>query len=263
METHQLTSWPDFRTLINEIRARFARSTVLFRGQADSDWPLKTTLERRTEKRFDVLSYLNTATSCVNELESFTGKRWNTLSYPELKKEIESVQDSMRVYLPCYDYLVYLRHHGFPSPLLDWTSSPFVAAYFAYRDHVDKEKATVYAFIETTGSGKSKQGGRPMISVQGPYVTTDARHFAQMAQYSIATEWCLDRNRHFFCPHEGVFGTTDGNQDVLIKIMIPRSDRLSALAELSDYNISEFTLFQTEDSLVRALAMSQFDLRAG
>jgi FRG domain len=34
--------------------------------------------------------------------------------------------------LPAYDLLIYTRHHGFPSPLLDWTRSAYIAAFFTF-----------------------------------------------------------------------------------------------------------------------------------
>jgi FRG domain len=278
MEIHNLTSWDDFRPLIHDIRQRYGTFTreledgspysrknqLLFRGEpeAGSESALKTTLERATAKRFDVLQYVQVVDSCVNELESFTGKQWNTKTYPELVEETKRIQDPMLVRLPNYPYLVYLRHHGFPSPLLDWTESPYIAAYFAFCDPVKADRAGIYVYIENPSGPKRMQGGDPMISVQGPYVSTHSRHFAQKAWYTVATEWSYERQEHSFCPHADVFCVPDRTQDVLIKITIPIVQRSHILRDLNDYNINHFTLFQSEDSLVKALAMRRFDMNA-
>lgn len=278
MEEHKLKSWEEFRPLIQEIRQRFGaiqrelpngtvydrKNNILFRGQFDGDWELETTLERKTRERYDVLRYIIDANYRINELESFTGNRWNIETTPELRESIKNTQDLMRVYLPpqCYEYLVYLRHHGFPSPFLDWTESPYIAAYFAFCDYVKSKNVAVFAYVETPVGFKLKKGGHPMITVLGPYATTHARHFAQKAWYTIATKWSSKDNKHYFYPHRNSLGTSSQEQDVLIKITIPARDRLIALRELSDYNINHFTLFQTEDALVKAMTMKQFDLAA-
>jgi len=155
MEIFDLDSWNDFRPLIERIRTEYGllrlsgkTNVVLFRGHGSSDWPLATTLERCTTEEFGVDSYMLKACGCSKELESLTGKKWDIPVFPELEKMIVEKQDSFRVYLPCYDYLVYLRHHGFPSPLLDWTTSPYIAAYFAFHDKPSSDRVAIYAFIE-------------------------------------------------------------------------------------------------------------------
>lgn len=275
METHDLGSWSDFAPLIQDIRNRYGaikrglpdgrsymkKNQILFRGQTNNQWDLETTLERKTPKRFDVCRYMNEALDCVNELESFTGKRWDTKPFPEVRHEIETAQDPMRVVLPCYEYLVYLRHHGFPSPLLDWTESPYIAAYFAYCEQSSADRVAVYAFVERPVGHKVKRGGDAMITVEGPYATTHARHFAQKAWYTIATVW--EKGHHFFCPHQRVFASTgisSDPQDVLVKITLPANERAAVLRGLNDYNINHFTLFQSEDALVKASAMRLFDM---
>jgi len=274
MHNLDLNSWAEFPNAIAEIRTEFGTRTVsipdkglvsldnqiLFRGHADSDWKLQTTLERTTDSPYSVQRYLQRADSCVNEVESVTGKTWELKPYPKIVEEIQTFQDSMRPHLPCYEYLVYLRHHGFPSPLLDWTTSPYIAAYFGFEQSRDSQRCAVFAFIETPEGGKSHRGGDCLIKTMGPYVTTHVRHFAQKAWYTIATQWDGETNTHTFCSHHAVTDRESSNQDVLIKITVPRSDRAIALKQLEDYNINHYTLFQSEDALVRALGLRVFDI---
>ncbi len=235
---------------------------MLYRGQTDCDWPLRTTLERTTDFSYTVEQYLERASSCVNEIESVTCRKWGLSPYPQIIEEIRSAQDFMRVHLPHYEYLVYLRQHGFPSPLLDWTTSPYIAAYFALEERNCGERCAVFVFIETPQGIKSGRGGDALIRTMGPYVTTHIRHFAQKAWYTTATRWDRKAKTHTFCSHHELPPVSSiVTQDVLVKVTIPRRDRVNALRQLEDYNINHYTLFQSEDSLIRAMGLRAFDLR--
>ena len=273
METRDIESWSLFPAAIKQIREEYGqRETALpdgttetrpvdivFRGQADAAWQLQSTLDRSSDREFSVTSYLERATSVQNAIESVSKRKWDLLSFPDIREEINKISDSLRVHLPCYEYLVYLRHLGFPSPLIDWTFSPYVAAYFAM-ESARSERTAVFAFIELPDGGKSKIAGKPQINYHGPYVTTHERHVAQKAVYTTATKWNSDRHQHYFCSHADGVEWKGNWQDVLIKITLPTSDRLLALRELEDFNINHYTLFQSEDSLVRWQGLRAFEL---
>jgi hypothetical protein len=264
MKTIELNSWNEYRSTIEEIREKYvgAIPKILFRGMANSKWKLETTLERKTKELFSVNRYIKYAYICVNEIESYTNRNWNLEDIDQIEKEIKEKQKQYRVFLPYYSYLIYLRHHCFPSPLLDWTESPFIAAYFAFFEKQANEMVSVYAYIEMPRGIKSGSSSFPSIHVQGPLVRAHTRHFNQKAWYTIATKYDYEENTHNFTNHEKVFESNEEEQDILIKINIPIKDRNKALRELSDYNINHFTLFQSEDALIKSLASKIFEINS-
>ncbi|MFA6244313.1 MAG: FRG domain-containing protein [Candidatus Hydrogenedentales bacterium] len=256
MEGCNLGSWSDFREKIANIREKYPERQILFRGQSDSSWELETTLERAANYSFSDESYLHLAGRYREEIESLTGKHWELTPLQDTKAERLPLLD---VTVPGYPYLVYLRHHDFPSPLLDWTESPYIAAYFAYCGEPNKKSSPefVSVFVYVEKPCNIKVSGPCNISVHGPAVVADARHFAQKAWYTVARKGMGTSAQ--FCPHEDVFrNKPNGDQDVLIKLNLPLGDRKRALRELEECNINHFTLFQSEDSLIRTMSMREF-----
>jgi len=280
MENIELNSWTEFESCINKIQSEYGthesksyeitqpttKNDILYRGQSDSEWKLKTTLERFSKQKWTLRSYSELLLRCVNQIESFTGTKWN-LDYRKLVKELdENFEEFFQIPTPKYEYefWTYLRHQGFPSPLLDWTYSPYIALFFAFAEQDSAEKASVYAYIETPSGAKSASSGKPQIVVKDPYVTTHKRHYLQQSWYTIAADTDLGKKDYVFVCHEGVFqakGNRKKDQDILIKINIPRNKRIEVLEYLDVFNINHFSLIQSEESLIRSLAFKEIEKR--
>jgi len=259
-------SWEQFEERIRElqdIRAATAEesslgvSHLLFRGQGDAGWNLETTLDRTDNGPWSFSKYFHLIAIAQPQIETFTNRRWEIEGLQELIKW-SSEYDNLWRKFPAYDYLVFLRHHGFPSPLLDWTRSPYVAAFFAFiKPHSDR--VVVYVYCEYVGSGKSSSSDAPRIVSFGPNVRSHARHFLQQSEYTIAAQFQGDE--WWYTPHERVFAASSLTQDCLWKLTLPKSERRKVLEVLDAHNLNAFSLFQTEEALLNTIAVRELELR--
>jgi hypothetical protein len=264
-----LQTWEEFELewrKLEEERARKLRETdayisdYLYRGQADSRWKLETTLERTVVEKVNLVEYFRLLSIAKSKVEVFTEKNWDIPTYDDYGDWLDNSRWLMQYGFKAYDFFVYMRHHGFPSPLLDWSESPYVAAFFAMNHPPkDAEYASIYAFCEHSGLGKGGWAEEPSITGLGPLVRAHKRHFLQQSQYTVCTAK-TGRKTHY-ASHEDVTAKNNPDQDLLWKFNLPVSERPKVLAALNKMNLNAFSLFGTEDSLMDAIAVREIVLR--
>jgi hypothetical protein len=131
-----------------------------------------------------------------------------------------------------YEFMAHLRHNTFPSPLLDWSRSPYVALYFAFYEANESQSVAIYVYVEHLGRGKGGVVGAPEIVSLGHYIQSHKRHYIQQSEYTI----CLERkNKEWF------YG----------------SQKMKVLEKLDQMNINAFSLFGNEEGLMQMLAFRE------
>jgi hypothetical protein len=257
-----LNTWADLEAAICDLTAANAAAVIpsagnishlLFRGHGSHDWPLETTLDRARPTFTLLADYYRIAAIAKTQVETFTSHSWQDIDYASIAKRFEEYGALRLGSLPNYDYLVYLRHHGFPSPLLDWTRSLYIASYFAFQNPIG-DRVAIYVYQEYGGQGKSGSSNEPQLHVPGPNVRSHPRHFLQQGEYTLCAQfvdghWSLGR-------HAAVFELNKLGQDRLWKYTLPCSEAAVVMDRLEKYNISAFSLFQSEESLLETLSRS-------
>lgn len=260
MRVISVASWAHFEECVSELNAYllakkpdplFAQAKPLFRGHAEAAWTLTTTLERFLPRPTSVDQYNRYLLRIKPAVESYTDKTWSVEHETALSGDWLSAP-------PNYEFMVYARHHGFPSPLLDWSQSPYIALYFAYAVKQSSTDAAVYAYVSAPEGVRGGWAGAATINELGPYATTHARHFRQQAQYTV----CVHKpaQRWEYCSHEDVFKSGEESQDLLRKFILPGTLRLEFLRKLQLMNINAYSLFNTEEALMHMLAFKEITL---
>jgi FRG domain len=117
--------WIDF---VETISSSFSTtgSRVLYRGQREYDWKLTSAWDRFVTSSGYLAGY--------KSIDSLEKKRVLDAILNQFRGSAAGLPGIRTHQLSEDQWWALGRHHGLITPLLDWTESPYVAAYFAFMD---------------------------------------------------------------------------------------------------------------------------------
>jgi hypothetical protein len=164
----------------------------VFRGQRDYDWPLRTRLARELDK-FPEDTY---ALAIENSAIGFFIDRATGI-LPNVPDEHDLL-----------GWLSLMQHYGAPTRLLDWSESPFVAAYFAYEQSSNSDGA-IYAlnprycrlqFFGSLGPGLPWDHTGTMASSASGETTYPTRVLYRRDEENEVLRWAITHQSHWPLP---------------------------------------------------------------
>jgi len=154
--------------------------------------------------------------------------------------------------------LLYLaQHHGFPTPLIDWTESPYIAAFFAFAD-VDQDdlEGSIRVFAFEAGRWSQRAPNFPNMLSAAPYVNvhtfTPIENPRALPQQSVVLATNLAELEPWIRDLEG------RRSELLLTIDMPKTLRNEALDDLAYMGISASSMFPGLEGACKALREKYF-----
>jgi len=233
----QRMSWKKFKESISS-RSNFS---FLFRGQSEP-WSLCTSFHRRG--RYRMSEFTNKDVKQLHQRLSAITRHFFDLTVPDQNGAFFNL----------------LQHHGYPTPLLDWSHSPYVAAFFAFRDrpigYEGDDVVRIYIFNNQMWQQKFPQIKNldppfPHLSVMEFIAIDNPRLVPQQA---VTTVTNLHDIEAYILERESETGVK-----YLEAIDIPASEREVAMRDLRFMGITAGSMFPSIDGVCEELRERNFD----
>ena len=232
-------TWQDFKQWASWIRAE--HDALTFRGHGSSQFLLSTTLHRAGRHRLERY--------CAEELPTFKNHAEAVLG---ARFNLRDGEDFSTV-------LGLAQHHGLPTPPLDWTDSPYVAAFFAFSDALEAARGGKHTHVRVYALTRHfvNQTSPEVVTLPAaaPYVASlaisprqNARLYAQQGRFLVTNVATVeDYIRHL-------------EDEVGIKFLfaadLPIQLASQALEDLAYLGLTAATMFPGLDGVCRMMRHS-------
>ena len=230
-------SWKQFKAHVS----RISKSKYLFRGQKEP-WKLRTSFHRRG--RYRINKFIENDVKHLHQRLSAITSHYFDLTVPDQNGAFFNL----------------LQHHGYPTPLLDWTISPYVAAFFAFRDlpikYDEEGNVRIYSFNNDAWKKKYQQLQNidppfPHLSVMSFIAINNPRMVPQQAVTTVTNIVDIEA---YLLEKENESGTS-----YLTAIDIPAKEREKAMLDLKFMGITAGSMFPSIDGVCEELKEHNFD----
>lgn len=233
--------WDGFKKYISELEGR----KYLFRGQSNT-WRLRTRFHRTG--RADLGRFLTEDIQILHKhLSARTRHIFNLTVGDENGAFFNLVQ-----------------HHGYPTPLLDWTYSPYVAAFFAYREilnsiaakSADDRKVRIFIFDQKQWRKNIEQ----ILQLDMPFPYFSIVEFIAIDNERMIPQQAVSSLTNVDDIENYIHSKENAEKKYLHVIDLPVNERPKVMRELSYMGITAGSLFPGLDGACEELKERFFEI---